>query len=474
MKPARPDLKGLFGRLPPHAPEAEMSLLGSLILDARLLDDLAPTGLAAGDFYSERHAVIFEAIARVREASGGLDLVRLADALGDVLKDVGGADYLVSLAECVPSAVNAPHYARIVLAKSRARALVDAAARIAFEAHAGDSSPEGVQAMLDAAEQSVYAIADAGRPRENAEADVAVLLERELDAAEARRAGGAGVGVLPTGFHDLDEMMGGGLRAGEMVVVAARPAMGKTALATGIMEGVARASGVAAGLLSLEMSKEQIAQRLMCGAAGVDLHRFRRGMLGAEDFRRLAEAAGGVASLGLIIDDTPGMTIGQARAAARRLVSRRGVGLIVIDYLQLMTDPSLSRGDGRQVEVASISRGVKAMARELRVPVVVLSQLNRQAEQREGNRPRMSDLRESGSIEQDADAVLLLHREEYYHLQDPDWSRENPDKAGVAEVIVAKQRNGPTGVVPLAWDAPRVAFRSLARHSGGGGERRAA
>jgi len=281
------------------------------------------------------------------------------------------------------------------------------------------------------------------------------LLREAMQRLEARE--GTGLTGLGCGFDDVDEMTSG-LQRGEMVILAARPSMGKTALALNMMEGVSL-GGAPSVMFSLEMGRQQLVQRLLCAKAGVDGQRLRRGTLVSDDMRRLVGACDALQDSRIYIDDTPGLTLLQLRSKARRLKEKFNIGCVFIDYLQLMS--SGLRSESRQVEVSEISRGIKAMARELDVPVVCLSQLNRAAEQREGHRPRMSDLRESGSIEQDADVILMLHREEYYHQGDPEWSESNLDKVGVAELIFAKQRNGPTGVVKLVWDQGSTCFRSF-------------
>jgi replicative DNA helicase len=243
-----------------------------------------------------------------------------------------------------------------------------------------------------------------------------------------------------------------------MIILAARPSMGKTALALNLIEQIAQ-HGTPAVMFSLEMGKQQLIQRMLCALGQIDSQRMRKHMLGSDDYRRLMAACDQISGLPLYIDDTPGLSLLAMRSKARRLKERHGIGFIAIDYLQLMS--SGSRVESRQLEVSEISRGIKAMARELDVPVLCLSQLNRAAEQREGHRPRMSDLRESGSIEQDADVVMMLHREDYYHRGDPNWADENPDKVGTAELILAKQRNGPTGTVNLVWDGATTRFKNL-------------
>jgi replicative DNA helicase len=242
-----------------------------------------------------------------------------------------------------------------------------------------------------------------------------------------------------------------------MLILAARPSMGKTAFALNLLEQIAQL-GVPSVMFSLEMGKQQLIQRMLCALGQIDSQKMRKHMLGSDDYRRLMGACGEISKLPIFIDDTPGLSLLAMRSKARRLKERHGIGFIAIDYLQLMT--SGSKVESRQLEVSEISRGIKAMARELELPVLCLSQLNRAAEQREGHRPRMSDLRESGSIEQDADVVMMLHREEYYHRSDPNWADENPDKVGTAELIIPKQRNGPTGTVNLVWDGSTTRFRS--------------
>ena len=463
----------LFDKVQPSSPEAEMSLLGSMILDPRVTGDVIPFVTSGEAFYDERHGAIFDALVTLYDKHQTGDLVQLAQTLKDraVLDDIGGPDYLVRLAEQVPSAVNAPHYARIVAEKFRLRRLIDAASKILYDAfHAGELGPDGAREVLDDAEQMIFKIAE--QSEQNDAQRLSELLHQTMELLEANE--GRSVSGLPTGFTDLDRMTTG-LQRGEMIIVAARPSMGKTALALNLAEQIAlggvsgpygRPTGAAApvGVFSLEMSRQSVAQRLMCARSGVDSHLVRTNMLSEEHFAKLIRACGELGDAPIFIDDTPALTILALRARARRMVAKHGVQCIIIDYLQLMTAPGSAR-ESRQVEVSAISRGVKALARELNVPVICLAQLNRGAEQREGHRPRMSDLRESGSIEQDADVIMLLHREEYYHQSDPEWLEMDEDKAGLAELIIAKQRNGPTGTVNLTWDARTTRFYNHAGRS---------
>ena len=367
----------------------------------------------------------------------------------NLVEAVGGLDYLVQLAEGVPSAANAVHWARVVREKATTRELIAAAGEILEEAH---SSRQPAQNMLESAEQKIFRIA---QKRESGTISTASELVNETMRLIEESEGKGFMGVR-TGFSELDEMTNG-LQRGEMIILAARPSMGKTALALNLLEQVAQ-HGTPAVMFSLEMGKQQLIQRMLCALGQIDSQKMRRHMLGSDDYRRLMAACGEISKLPMFIDDTPGLSLLAMRSKARRLKERYGIGFIAIDYLQLMS--SGTRVESRQLEVSEISRGIKAMARELDVPVLCLSQLNRAAEQREGHRPRMSDLRESGSIEQDADVVAMLHREDYYHRGDPNWADENPDKVGTAELILAKQRNGPTGTVNLMWDGSTTRFKS--------------
>ncbi|HEX8877800.1 MAG TPA: replicative DNA helicase [Phycisphaerales bacterium] len=458
----------LFDRLPPHSLEAEMSLLGSILLEPRMLSDVLAIVRSPDEFYSEAHSAIYKAAIEVFDRFNSGDLVQIVESIKDKgqLELVGGSEYLIKLAESVPSAVNAPHYARIVSEKAKLRKLIDAAGTILYDSfHVGELGPDGAREVLDKAETMVFEIA-----QQHQIADPQLLkdlLQIEIDRIESQE--GKGISGVPSGYPDLDEMLRG-MQPGELIIIAARPSMGKTALALNIAEQMATggASGGATGaavpiaLFSLEMSKSAVTQRLISARSGIPSQNLRGGVrLSDRDYRKLLSACDELAKAPIFVDDTPNMTVLALRARARRLVAQHGVKAIMIDYLQLLTAPGAAR-ESRQVEVSTISRGIKALARELNVPVVCLSQLNRASEQREGNKPRMSDLRESGSIEQDADVIILLHREDYYHVQDENWKLDNPDKVGVAELIVAKQRNGPTGVVKLAWDSNTTRFQSYA------------
>jgi replicative DNA helicase len=442
----------LFSALPPSAPEAEMSLLGAMIVDPKVISDVIGIVSQPDDFAKAGHGTIFQHMLALYDSTATLEIVSLVQRLKDhgVLEDVGGSTYLMDLAEGVATAANAAEYARLVREKATLRELIRAAGEILVDAHQSRQDPV---LTLGEAEARIFAIAQRREARAaSALRDILQETIRTLD----RNAGKHVTGV-PTGFDELDEMLSG-LQRGEMVILAARPSMGKTAFALNITENMASSSGGVA-FFSLEMGRQQLVQRILCAKGNVDGQKLRKNMLSRDEWQRIMGACDSLNEVPIFIDDTPGLTLLQMRSKARRMKEKHGIEAIVIDYLQLMS--SGTRVESRQVEVSEISRGVKAMARELDVPVVCLSQLNRQAEGREGHRPRMSDLRESGSIEQDADVVMMLHREAYYHKQDPNWEEANPNRANIAEVIVAKQRNGPTGTVELLWDSRTTAFRNL-------------
>ena len=447
-------LARLFESLPPHAIEAEMALLGSILIDPGVLGDVILLLRRGEEFFKPAHGVIYDAMVGLYDRHATVDIVQLNQHLVDrnLLEAIGGVDYLSQLAMAVPSAASAVHFARLVREKAMIRQLIAAAGEILYDAH---SSADDAQSILSNAEAKLFNLAN--QHEQGKVESLASLVNDEVKRYEALEKGQ--LTGLPSGFHELDEITTGFQKA-EMLIIAARPSMGKTALALNIAENMAM-RGVRVGFFSLEMSKQQLVQRLLCARAGIESQKFRRGMLNDHEFRALCVACGDLQESPIYVDDTPGLTLLQMRTKARRMVSSHGVQAIFIDYLQLLS--SGKRAESRQVEVSDISRGVKAMARELGVPVICLSQLNRGPEDRTGNRPRMSDLRESGSIEQDADVVMLLHREDYYHKDDADWVADNPELVGVAELIISKQRNGPTGVVKMSWISASTKFRD---HSG--------
>jgi len=456
----RRDVAALFGAEPPVAIEAEMGLIGAVLWDPKVVGDVITVVRSGDDFSVPRHGRIYDAIIELYERHATVDLVLLNQLLVDrnLVEAIGGFEYLVQLAEGVPSAANAVHWAQVVREKATTRELIAAAGSILEEAH---TSRQPAQNLLESAEQRIFRIAQ--KREQGVVATAQELVDETMRLIEA--SDGKGFMGVRTGYGEFDEMTNG-LQRGEMIILAARPSMGKTALALNLIEQVAQ-NGVPSLMFSLEMGRQQLIQRMLCALGQIDSQRMRKHMLGSDDYRRLMSACGEISRLPLFIDDTPGLSLLAMRSKARRLKERFGIGFIAIDYLQLMS--SGSRVESRQLEVSEISRGIKAMARELDLPVLCLSQLNRAAEQREGHRPRMSDLRESGSIEQDADVVMMLHREDYYHRGDPNWADENPDKVGTAELILAKQRNGPTGTVNLMWDGATTRFKSLSYASPPGG-----
>jgi replicative DNA helicase len=422
-----------------------MALLGSMILDPAVIGDVIQIVKTPEDFYRAAHGAIFQALVDLYDQHNAGDIAMLHQLLVDrgVTEEVGGVDYLVRLAEQVPAAINAVHYANIVAEKAVLRRLIAAAGEILHTAY---TTPENAREVLDAAERVIFEIAQHAE-RRDAES-LEALLHQTLELIESHH--GRVITGLETGFREFDEMTSG-LQAGDMIILAARPSMGKTAFALNLAENVAL-MGNPVGVFSLEMSKQQLAQRLLCSYAEVDSHKLRRNLLGHEELKRLVFKVGELSEAPIFIDDTPGLSVLELRAKARRMVAKHGVKLILIDYLQLMSCPGR---ENRQQEVSEMSRGVKALARELNVPVICLSQLNRAAENREDHRPRMSDLRESGSIEQDADMVLMLHREDYYEQHKEDYVPTN-----IAELIIAKQRNGPTGTARMTWVGSSTKFKN--------------
>ncbi len=436
-------------RIPPQSIEAEMSLLGSMMLDrdtiGAVLRIIRPE--QADRFYREDHRLLFKVLVELYDQNKPIDLIVVRDELEKrgILAEVGGLDYVVQLAESVPTYVNAEHYAQIVRDKAMLRELIACSGRIIEQAY---EHAEDARHILDRAEQQLFAVTE----QRVAEQVVPIreFLEETFRLIESRD--GHYLTGLPTGFIELDDMLSG-LQPGEMIIVAARPSMGKTAFGLTIAEHLAADEHKAVAFFSMEMSRQQIAQRMLCSRGRVDSHKLRRGMLNEAEIQHLQHVCSDMLSMPLYIDDTPGMTVLELRAKARRLRQRHEITAVFVDYLQLMYTPG---AESRQQEIATISRGLKALARELNIPVVAMAQLNRSPEGREGHRPRMSDLRESGAIEQDADVVLLLHREEYYKPQD-----DNPEIKGIAEVIVAKQRNGPTGEIKLHFEHRLTRFDNL-------------
>ncbi len=448
-------------RVPPHSIEAESSVLGGLLLDNGAWDRVGDL-LVDGDFYRHEHQLIYAAIGALVNASKPADVITVFEHLQNQghVDSVGGLGYLNSLAQYVPSASNIRRYAEIVRERSILRKLVSASDDIATAAF----NPKGraVDKILDEAEQKIFNIGEEGSRMKQGFQSMDSLVVELLDRVQEMADNPNDITGVPTGFHDLDRMTSG-LQPGDLVVLAARPSMGKTAFAINIAEHVALNEGLPVAVFSMEMGAAQLAVRVVGSIGRVDQGHLRTGKLTDEEWPRLTEAIERLRTVSLHIDETPGLTPSELRANSRRLARQCGkLGLIVVDYLQLMSGSSGSDGDNRATELGEISRGLKMLAKELQCPVIALSQLNRGVEQRTDKRPMMSDLRESGAIEQDADIIMFIYRDDYYNKDSKD--------PGVAEIIIGKQRNGPTGTVRLAFLKPLTRFESLATGFGGGGD----
>jgi replicative DNA helicase len=436
-------------RIPPQNLQAEESILGAMLLSRDAIADAIQV-VAAEDFYKPAHQHIFEAITSLYGAGEPADVVTVADELAraGLLEAMGGGPALLALQTGTPAVTNATKYAEIVHEHAQLRRLIRVGGDIA---EIGYSGPDDVVKAIDSAEAMVYNLAQ-GRNTDSL-AEIRALLDSALDRLEQLYEQGDAITGTPSGYIDLDEMLSG-LQPSALVVVGARPAVGKTAFALGMITHAALEANRPVLFFSLEMSQLEISQRILCAEARVDATRVRNGKLGEEDWSRISHAVGRLAEAPIWNDDNPNTTVMEIRAKARRLKSRVGdLGLVVVDYLQLMS--GRGSAENRQVEVAEISRGLKVLARELECPVVALSQLSRQLELRQDKRPMLADLRESGSIEQDADVVLFLYRDELYHPDSPD--------VGTAEVLVAKHRSGPTGMVRLAFLPRFTRFANMAR-----------
>jgi replicative DNA helicase len=452
-----PDRQVAQLRIPPHSIEAESSVLGGLLLDNTAWDRVSDL-VREGDFYRFEHRMVFGAIGALINLSRPADVITVFEQLSGQGKaaEVGGLVYLNALAQYVPSAGNIRRYAEIVRERAILRRLVSVSDEIATNAFNPKGRP--VANILDEAEQKIFSIGEEGaRTRQGFQAMdtlVVALLDRVQEMADNPN----DVTGVPTGFYDLDRITAG-FQAGDLIVLAARPSMGKTALAINIAEHVALNEGLPVAVFSMEMGAAQLAVRIVGSIGRIDQSHLRTGKLTDEEWPRLTEAIEKLRTISLHIDETAGLTSGELRANARRLSRQCGkLGLIVVDYLQLMSGSS-NDGENRATELGEISRGLKMLAKELQCPVIALSQLNRSVETRPDKRPMMSDLRESGAIEQDADIIMFIYRDEYY-------TKDACKEPGVAEILIAKQRNGPTGVVKLAFLKPITKFESLAQGSG--------
>jgi replicative DNA helicase len=444
----------------PFSEDGEKGVLCSLLLSPREVSDLCVLRLRPDAFYIPAHQIIYNLVIEFSDKSKPIDFVSLKQGLKDrnQLEEIGGPEFLSSLYSFVPTAANAAYYIEIVREKYLLRRLILTCNKLASQCY---DPQEEIEPLLDDAEKEIFAIT--GEHVTTEMASTKELVMEAIEQIERLYENRGSVTGLPTGFVELDRMTSG-LHPSEMIVIAARPSMGKTALAMNIAEHVAMDVGKAVAVFSLEMSSQQLVQRLLCSRAKVDLQKVRNGFLSERDFPNLTTAAARLAAAKMFIDDTPGLTITELRAKARRMKSQHDIRLIIVDYLQLLRSTTRRAQDNRQLEISEISGGIKALAKELNLPIIVIAQLNRQPDARaqQGGRPRLSDLRESGSIEQDADLVGLLVRAEYYET-DEDAKQE---KAGEAELIIAKQRNGPTGDVPLTFLKEFTRFENRARERG--------
>jgi replicative DNA helicase len=445
-------------RRPPYSEDAEQAVLSAMLIDQdavlRAVEHVNDTM-----FYAERHRRLFRAMVTITERGGVVDPLTLSEELlrrGE-LDASGGKDYIGFLVDAVPTAANIEYHAQIVREKAILRRLIVVSTSIVSVAVEGKST---ATELLDEAESKIFLVSQ--QQTKDGFTRIKELLWPTMERIEALQRGGKTITGVASGFNDLDELTSG-FQPADLIIVAARPSMGKTAFTLNVAQHAAIEHNVPVAFFSLEMSKESLVQRMLTSEARIDAQRLRKGLLRDDDFPRLARAAGILSSAPVWIDDTPGITLLEMRSKARRLKTESGIGLVIVDYLQLMQGPSNS--ESRQQEVSQISRGLKALAKELKVPVVALSQLSRAPEQRTGDnkRPQLSDLRESGAIEQDADLIMFLYRQEFY---DGPVDKDGNSLEGKAEVIVGKQRNGPTGIVNLFFHKQYTRFESYTQRPG--------
>jgi replicative DNA helicase len=441
--------KTLIEKVPPQNIEAEVAVLGSMLLDreaiSRAIEQLEP-----GAFYSEANKKIFEAIVKLYDENQAVDIVTLIEELKkkDILDEMGGPTYITELAGSIPTAANVDHYARIVHEKYLLRSLINTATQIVSESFEPSSE---VEELLDRAEKLIFDITS-DKKRELHVFSMKDVVKESIETIDQLYQRKENITGIPTGFHDLD-VKTAGLQKSDFIVLAGRPSMGKSALAISMLQHAGVVTKIPCAFFSLEMSKEQLAQRMLCSIARVNAHKVRTGFFSQSDWQKLIEAADKLSKSPIYIDDSPSISALEMRAKARRLKAKHDIQLLVVDYMQLMR--GTFRSENRQQEISEISRSTKALARELNIPIIAVSQLSRAVEQRQDHRPQLSDLRESGAIEQDADVVLLLLREEYYNPTE--------ENKGIAEVIVAKQRHGPTGNIKLAFLSEYMMFNNLSR-----------
>ena len=436
----------------PHNLEAEKSVLGAILIHNEAFNHAAEL-IDSRDFFRDAHRRIFDKMVALSERNDAIDLVTLKDELqrAGELDEVGGPAYIASLADGVPRSANVEHYARIVKEKATLRSVIHAANRILVDAYQAE---EDADLILDGAEKAIFEIAE-NKIREGF-VPLRDLVQSSFATIEKLQQHKGLVTGVPTGFVDLDEMTSG-LQPSDLVLVAARPSMGKTSFVLNIAQHIGTQTEMTVGFFSLEMSKEQLFMRMLTSEARIDAHRFRSGYLNEKDYGRLSHALGTLAEARVFIDDTASIGVLEMRAKARRLQAEHGLHLLIIDYIQLMQ--GRGRFESRQAELASISRSLKGLAKELKIPIIALSQLSRAPETRSDHRPQLSDLRESGALEQDADVVMFIFREEQYRDAD---GQPNQEAEGTAEIIIGKQRNGPVGTVKLAFIKEHTRFENLA------------
>lgn len=439
------------GKIPPQNLDAEMSLLGAVLIDEETLADVSEH-VSPKDFYDKRHATVFGAMMRLYERHKPVDLLTLTDELKkkDELDIIGGSAFLTDLTNYVPTAAHAEAYAEMVAQKAVRRRLIKASSEISELGYNEDTT---TQELLEKAEAELFSVSDQSLKQDLT--SIEQILTESFDRMEELHRNKGALRGIPTGYRDLDNMTAG-LQRSDLIILAARPAMGKTTLVTNLAYNVATIAKQPVLFFSLEMSKEQLVDRMLADASGVDSWNIRTGNLSDEDFGKLSEAMGEMAEAPIYIDDTPGLSVLEMRTKARRAAHEAPLGLIIVDYLQLMQGSGKSDGN-RVQEVSEISRGLKLIARELNVPLIALSQLSRSVENRSPQIPQLADLRESGSIEQDADIVSFIYRPGYY---EPD----NPEHENITKLIIAKHRNGPVGTVELYFHPERLRFMSLDKH----------
>lgn len=439
-------------RIPPQNTDAEASLLGSLFVDADAIVRVADI-VAVSDFYEERHARIYESIVKLYNKHRPIDVLTVSNQLKEdsFLENVGGSSYLAELTNMVPTAAHVVDYAEIVAGKSTRRRLIKVSEELV---HLGYDETKDIADVIESAETELFKVS-----QQHIEQDIESLeniLAQSFERLDDLHKDRGKIRGIPTGFKDLDNVLAG-LQRSDLFVLAARPAMGKTAFALNLAHNVALKAEQPVLMFSLEMSKEQLVDRLLSVESGVDAWNIRTGNLSDKDFEKIGQAMGTLGEAPIYIDDTPGLTVSEIRTKARREQHKHQLGLIIVDYLQLMSGGSRFANEGNRVqEISEISRGLKLIARELNVPLIALSQLSRSVESRSPPHPQLSDLRESGSIEQDADVVAFLYRDEYYNP-------ENTQKPGILEVMIRKHRNGPTDTVELFFEKEKQRYRSLSR-----------